>query len=568
MSLTNQHQLQQKQQLEERVRSLEQQINEKDEAYFELSATVVAIQAESNYVVKNMEKNTKLQLDRTTEELRRTTQEANQAHMSLARLQQQRQHQQHPATGAAAVRHNFQQVPPIAVGPSRTNDKPPSTIFVTSSSNPPMTTVVSQPHQHTGQILARHLLLKGSMHQKQDSIYRLLQHAQNSNLQDADIVWQILQSSHENNKLWLKEALLLSPPSRSMLRQACCKGANDDTSNGRKDVVMMMEPRIRVNSGGDTSIDLHAIAERLKNPLWKPGAVTPTATSTPKSNPFDPSVCRVWMKDVCCNTELWYLLFPLLYDCNSTEERDPWCTLLSKDMIVRWETFMKGYIPKGRPRRIHSTTTSLLSGGISCNTMSVPSFLQSLQLMGDIFKKTPGMDHRTIMAIMLDLLEYETFLEKRNMELIVAVLAFLSMIVEDVEGLKLLRTKMVTSEDDEMAQSGLGVAIVILTVSQVKLEMLMDGGEVNRHIQEYKMLEMMRNHVIRLFHQVLHHGTAGVCFTSLIEERKHDYLGVCSQILIAPKDLIDPSIRTMVRIQMEEIEGDREDEEDLKLKQK
>jgi hypothetical protein len=255
--MTSNNQQQPPQDLQERLRFLEKQIAEKDEAYFELSATVAAIQADSSYTVKTMEKKTKLQLDRTSEELRRTTQEANQAHMALARLQQQRS----PAA-AVPVRHNFQQ--PTAVGPE-TSDMPPSTIFITADppANSPTSVLVPQQPQKNGQALARHLLLQGPMQTPHDSIYNLLQHAQHSELQDTDIVWQIMQSSGENSKLWLKGALLWSATSRSTLRQACITG---DASSTR-DVIMTLDPRIRVSTD---SIDLQAIAERLRNPLWQP----------------------------------------------------------------------------------------------------------------------------------------------------------------------------------------------------------------------------------------------------------------------------------------------------------
>jgi hypothetical protein len=545
MSFNNQ-QPQPPQDLQERLRFLQKQIEEKDEAYFELSATLAAVQAESSYAVKTMEKKTKIQLDRTSEELRRTTQEANQAHMALARLQQQRS-----LAATVPIRHNFQQ--PTAVGPE-SNDMPPSTIFITEAApaNSPTSVAISQ-QQKTGQALARHLLLQGPMRKPHDSIYNLLQHAQHSELHDTDIVWQIMQSSGEHNKLWLKGALLWSATSRSTLRQACITVDASSTRDG----TMTLEPRIQISTD---AVDLQAITERLRNPLWQPSP-SPISPPPSKSNPFDPSICQAWMEEICSDSELWFLIAPLFHDCDSSAEQSPWLVLLSKDLISQWEAFAQEHMPKDQPRRVHAITPF-------DTAMSISPFLQSLQLMSDVFKKLPAVMDRAVMAIMLDLLEYETFLEKRNVTLIITILSFLSTLAEDTEGLKLLRTKMVTSEE-ETAQSGLGVAIVILTVAQLNLEELsMDGGELNYHVPEYKRLEMMRNHVIRLFHQVLRHRTKNVCFTSLIDERKHDYLGVCSQILVAPKERTDSSIRTMVRLQVEEVDADRYEEEDLKLKQK
>ena len=528
MSSKNQ---QQQQQLQERIRALEQQLEDKDDAYFELSATMVTIQAETTFEIKKMEKATKLEVNLSKEELRRTTQEANQAHMALARLQKQRQQQQIPV-------HSSTSLPPVAAAAEPVEQKPPSTIFITPNCSP--TTVVF----HTGPALARHLLMHSTT---EDSIHHLLQHVQHSQqLQDTDICWQIMQSTHETNrKLWLKQALLWSATCRAMLRQACCCTTTDNNNT-------IMQPPSRIQ----VPIDLEAISSSLLNPLWKPET---TPVEQQKSNPFDLQVCKEWMVEICSNPDDWHFISTLLRDCSCDEEREPWFQLATKDLISKWEAFCSTHILTSvRRRRAHSIRPPTAAGGI---IISKSAFCQSLHCISDVFKKPIVQDRRAGMAILLDLLEYEVFSKNCNVKLMIGILGFLSTLCE--EDTTLLCTKMATT-DEEMAQSGLGVTILVLTTSQLQLEQLVDADH-ECHSQDYKNLEMMRNHTIRLFHQVLRRlRSSGICFSSLIDERKHDYLGVCRQILVSSR--VDLAVKTMVRLQMDEIQADREDEEELKLK--
>lgn len=533
---------QQNKALQDRIRALEKQLEEKDDENFELAATIATIQAESTYNVKSIEKETKLRLDQTNEELRRATQDANQAHMALARLQQQKQQQQYYPPPA-----------PMQLDKPAPPGDLPSTIFVESPVSP---TSVSLLLLKSGPALAQHLLLcsptitSSSDDDSSASVRRMLHHAQYAaQLQDTDIVWKILQEYQMNNSStnleWLKEGLKWSASSRSQLRQACSATSNNHVEASRIQVA--------------TSTDLRAIAESLRNPLWKPASIQ---LDNEKSNPFDPRVCQEWMRDVCSSPNVWHLISTLMQDCTSPEERKPFYRLISKDLISQWEAFAQSRISSDKPRRRHTAKAS--------SSMTAEAFVDSLHLMTDSFPNAATkLAERTVVAILLDLLETETFLKDRNMQLIVAILSFLSCLCESSSDMTLLRTQMVTS-DDELSQSGLGVFILVLTASQLTLESMIDDNQ--QHLQDYKELDMARNHVIRIFHQVLRHVQAndrskGICFSSLIEERQHDYLGVCSQILVAPPGRVLPAITTMVRLQMEEMDLDREDEEDANMKQ-
>jgi hypothetical protein len=285
------------------------------------------------------------------------------------------------------------------------------------------------------------------------------------------------------------------------------------------------------------------------NPLWRPGTIPSDA---PISNPFDYQVCKEWMVQICNEPQDWPFISILMRDSTSDEELAPWFQLVTTELPSKWEAFAQSHIAAG-PRRVHSIPPS--TGQI----MTKDVFIQSLHLMSDIFRK-PIAD-RVVMATMLDLLEFEIFSIECDFHFILGILGYLSTICES--NTSLLRTKMATTEE-EMAQSGLGVAILVLTVSQLRLDECIDSSTTNA--ADSKSYERVRDHTVRLMHQVLRGRPAGVCFSSLIDERRHDYLGLCSQILVSHH--ANPSIKTMVRLQMDEIQADREDEEELKLKEK
>ena len=538
------------QRLQERIRVLEKQLEEKDDQYFELSATMATIQAETSFEIKRMSKETSLQLNHSKEELRRARLEANQAHLALSQLRQPASRP--PLSSTIAPRA-------LSSASAKSRDienKPPVTVFVTSTS--PTASIVF----HTGPELARHLLMH--VH-AEDSIHRLLEHAQHApQLQDTDLVWQIMQaSSHEGittAKMWLQKALALSPMSRAMLRQACCANNKPFALRGGSRISCQTTDLRSIRGRPDLqspTIDLHAISSSLMNPLWRPGT---TPSDAAKSNPFDPLLCKEWMAEISSEPQDWRLISILMRDWSNEEEIAPWLPLVVTDLISKWEAFAQSHITTG-PRRVHSTPPC------SKQVMSKDVFIESLHLLSDVFRK-PIID-RAGVAILLDLLEFEIFSKECDFNVILGILGFLSSVWEG--DTTLLRTKMATT-DEEMAQSGLGVAILVLTASQLRLEECtdkcmeegMDGSAAE--VAESKDCEMVRNNTIRLFHQVLRGRPAGICFSSLIDERRHDYLGVCSQILASHS--VYPSIKTMARLQMDEIQADREDEEELKVKEK
>ena len=526
--------------LQERVQALEKQLEAKDDECFELSATLATIQAETSFEIKKIEKETTLQVNLAKEELRRTTQEANQAHMALRRLQRQQQQQPTrqvpvPPTNVDAPRmlhsSSSSEQPRVVV-------EPPSTIFVASSS--------ARSIFYAGQVLARHLLLNNI--DAEDSIYRFLQHAQHTTqMQETTLVWQIMQISfHEKTKtakLWLQQALDWSPMSRAMLRQACC-GKIKNTTRQRVS-------RIQVSS----SFDLRPIADCLLNPLWKPEMAPPQSQS--ESNPFNPLICTEWMAEISSDPEDWPVVSTLLQDCACEDERSAWFQLISKDLVSQWEAFAQANLAATVPRRVHSIPP--FSGPI----MSKSAFLQSLHLLSDTFRKP--IEDRAFLAILLDVWESEAFSKACDVHLMKGILGVLSIQCET--DMTPLRTKMATTSE-EMAQSALGVAILVLTTSQLTLEELKDDNKTLS--LKYKDYARLRDNVIRLFHQVLRGRPSEICFTSLVDERKHDYLGVCSQILVSRSTNIignaDESIKAMVRFQMDEIQADLDDEEEIRMK--
>mmetsp|Transcript_25255 Transcript_25255/g.37291 ORF Transcript_25255/g.37291 Transcript_25255/m.37291 type:complete len:572 (-) Transcript_25255:746-2461(-) len=543
--------------LAERIQMLEQQLAAKDDAYFELSATMATIRAEADVQVRNIQRDSKLELIKTQEELRRATREANQAHTSLARFQQRGQEQQKP------------QEP-------KDNLNPPSTIYFQASV--PDTVRSRNFDRSTSSILAQHLVNHcGPPPKKYDdddnTINNFLQKSQDSDaMEEEDIIWYILRHSiHLFNtgststgsaKKWLKDALMLSPSSRSLLRRACSldSGKTFEASNS------VQLSRIHVD------VDLHSVANRLKSPLLKPSW---KASQQPSStNPFDAIICQEWMKQICETPDDWCLVSTVLCDACDVEV-DIWYKLFTKGLKERWEIFTQERLGETHVRRIHPLSTKQKEAPIS-----EAAFLESLHLVTrQAESKRREFFDKSVLAILLDLIEYE--LEDHELEetgdaslpMLLPIFWYISTAFD----LKLLRTRMHTTTEDFLAPSGLAVAISVMTISQSKVQACVEREQEERYyidegsppttklVQSWKVL---RNHTIRLFHQVLRHvqvgrvqlgDEKGLCFSSLLQERRHEYLGTYSQILLLSsigKD--DKLITSMIQLQLEEIEDDRE----------
>jgi hypothetical protein len=199
--------------------------------------------------------------------------------------------------------------------------------------------------------------------------------------------------------------------------------------------------------------------------------------------------------------------------------------------------------------------------------MTEQAFLQSLHLFATVFSQNKFEIDRTVMNIMLDLLEFE--FPNRNFDVVLGIFNFLSANFD----LQLLRAQSTTAQD-ERALSALGVSIVIVTKAQLQLGEFMDQHDHDAAAAflepEYRQWERIRNAAVRLFHQVLRHVQADQsnnkpCFSSLLKERQHDYLGVCSHILAANHE--NNTLQGLVKLQLEEIQSDREEIQSMRLRQ-
>jgi hypothetical protein len=514
--------------LNERVKSLEKLLEEKDDEYFELSATMATIQAETKFETEKIRRETTMQLKLTKEDLRRTTQEANQAHMALARLKKHHlKYQQESLPKEMSYRKLTSQSEDVDL-----REVPPRTIFVPSERG-------TKVQYHTGQLLARHLLTQNN--DVNDDISSFLNHAQfSSQLTDTNIVWQILQHSYHNtnqiSEIWLRQALDWSPLSREFIRRACCVEHKD-----------IIQPSSRIQYMSQE--DYQAVSVRLLNPLWSPGMMDFPI----QSNPFQTDICQRWMEEICSKPEKWYIISTLLWDCTVDDERLPWYNRIQEGLMTNWESFVKTHLPLGTTRRTHDVT---VGDGM---TMSKEAFIESLYLLSDVFHQP--LIQRSAMAILLDVLEFEICSKNIDFQLILSILVYISLICET--DIILIRTKMRTTEEDELAQSGVGVIILILMASQIQLDDRLQETDKEEH-GHHEHFQMLRDHSIRILHQIYLscRPPNNICFSSVIDEdRWHDYLGACSQVLLSSNSTKE-TIKLMTRLQLEELQADKEEQDD------
>jgi hypothetical protein len=519
--------------LKERIKSLEKLLEEKDDQYFELSATMATIQAEAKFETEKMRRETTMQLKLTREDLRRTTQEANQAHIALARMKKYNQKYQVERTSYSNL-------------PSQSEDldlgeTPPPTIFVSSERGKTL-------HHHTGQLLARHLLVINS--EIHDDISFFLNNVQfSSKLCETSIVWQILQHSFHNttqdSETWLCQALDLSPLSRNLIRRACCDSHKEGMQNVSRIQYMSQD-------------DIQAISVRILNPLWSPGMMDSPIIA--QSNTFQTDICKSWMEDVCSKPDKWYIVSTLLWDSGVDDERLPWYTFIQEGILTKWESFVKSYLPVGTTRRTHDIIVD-----DNDLVMSKTAFMESLYLLCDIFHK-PCME-RSVMAMLLDILEFEIYSKKIDFQLMLSVLIYISHMCQT--DTTLIRTKMTkTTEEDGLAQSGIGVIILILMASQIQLDDRMQEETQDKDDTNYERSQALRDYSIRILHHIFLscRHIHDFCLTSVLveEERWHDYLGACSQVFLSPNT--QETIQLMTRLQLEELQAEKEEEEENVMK--
>ena len=203
--------------LQEQCRLLQQALDAKQEALFELESSLAVIEAEKIYEIRKVQAQGKDETKKLQEALRRSEREATRLHHELSR------------TVTTAV------VTP-AVTNSSNNTIAAATVAAaesntTTSNDNTSTTTTNDTINHQQQTLALHLLQTASCHSEPPPDFLLT-----TSTNDSNVVWQLMEHclSHDTKWTWLQEALTWSASSRRMVVRACCSSSSTAKSSTTK----------------------------------------------------------------------------------------------------------------------------------------------------------------------------------------------------------------------------------------------------------------------------------------------------------------------------------------------
>ncbi|CAB9513821.1 expressed unknown protein [Seminavis robusta] len=285
------------------IADLRRQLEEKNEDNFDLSASLAAVQVETNDKMELAEKESKQQIAKLEEKLRRTQQDANRARAALKKQQQQQQQQQLATTKTNAQQSPLRQnnisspLDPRASSRLEHNNSKPETLTCSASSPKPAVSrsnndhpmVDADPKAHTttatsySSILAQKLLLE--LLPESHQVHALLSYAisdasSNSShsppQDDVTLIWNLVQqsvdcSNHQALAV-LEKALLWSPQGCNALVEAAgwkiFQEEEPDENMDNNNVLAKTGSTIRFASHNNRQqARLQAIALQLKQPL-------------------------------------------------------------------------------------------------------------------------------------------------------------------------------------------------------------------------------------------------------------------------------------------------------------
>jgi hypothetical protein len=304
---------------QQQVDALRRELAAKDEANFDLSATLAAVEAETSHRVQQVEKESGSAVKKLEEQLRRVQQEANMARSQAVLLQSKlrQQEQQFQQQALIQNQHKKPMVTPTnlprdtriatatatAPASSEATVHPPSAAVTVVTPQPPTPLPIS-----SGQRLAQHLLRTTAQYSNCQENNAQLQHAQqqwvlllsrvatfdsaaSTDLQLATFcIEQCVQTGKQSpvdplllhlQLTWLQDILSYSPDSCRALVDAIV-ASTTTTNQGtamtdyRRSFKRSRPSGIRVAGAVVQDDSLSSIANALMNPLWTPSGRTNT----------------------------------------------------------------------------------------------------------------------------------------------------------------------------------------------------------------------------------------------------------------------------------------------------
>jgi hypothetical protein len=540
--------------LQEQIDQLKQELEAKDDTLFEVSATLAAIQVETQHRVHQVETDAALRIQKSDEALRRAQHEANQAQLQL-QLQLQLQHKQ--------------RIQSVAMKPQQLNQQsecPDKSIPISHTTTSELL-LLNEPR--TGSRLARHLLLRSNTqstvlianeNSHENNIYNFLLQAQHSNLMDSDVVWYILVSESRHKCChWMKQALHWSPAARSLLREAC--------------VGTTIDPRKKSSSSSRIrcpSANLDTIGAAMRDPLWKPNNTRPNSSATTWYSTLHKRTSQQWMRLMIDRFEL-DVIMALFQDVASDSDSDsiviPWWEAMQTTLLDHLAACAAAILPPHhRRRRTHWQMITIIITAENPSTdlgqilklirlwWHASSAVQSSVLHDTTRGKlTPA---RSILAILLDILDYQQQHQQQQQQsmesMTCEILCFLRSLCSQPEGVMLVRAQMITTMLDR-APSGIQVLTMHLAKCQIQLpQTTNDNIEV--------LLNLQQTVIIRVFWIIMRMSQihySSISFTSLLEERKQHWLA-CMHFILVHKMVKEHDIK-LVQSMLEELRMDEEE---------
>lgn len=297
---------------QQQVDALRQELAAKDEANFDLSATLAAVEAETSHRVQQVENQSGDAVKKLEEQLRRAQQEANLARSQAAQLQSKLRQQEQQFQQQVLIQNQHQKpmVTPTNLPRDTRTATAPAPVSSEATVHQPaaaVTAVTPLPPTHcsisSGQRLAQHLLRTTAQYSTCQENNARLQHAQqqwvlllsrmatfdSATCTDLQLTTFCIEQCVQTGKqspvdplllhlplTWLQDTLSYSPDSCRALVDAIVASTttkNHDTvmTDYRRSFKRSRSPGIRVAGSAVQDDSLSSIANALMNPLWTPG---------------------------------------------------------------------------------------------------------------------------------------------------------------------------------------------------------------------------------------------------------------------------------------------------------
>lgn len=595
--------------LQAQLQALRQELMSQSEANFELNATIATMQAEMTHTIQSSETKHKEETSKLNHLLR----------LEQKKSQQLEQHQQPQRKRGASTDSVFSRRLASAVPRNiTTNDRSPP-VSNHCPPNPPPEPTLSSPIVPPAQTTTI-----GSSGRR-DGAGRLAQQLlQSCTTILSNTVRQLLVDIASDDHLW-NEVQVVEFLIRQDATKVCCEALRRSRA-GRMSIVRAIEPTLasttpssriqRLGGEGDSNegpyIDEFSLAifNALQDPWWDSPTAPDLRHEKPPSIPTE--LVRSWLSRLPTNQQLDGLraLHLVLEECNDDHSQTEWWHLCHSTMErVLEQTYLlflqitaasssdealipiRVRNPKVRRRRIEASNGSN-NVDLTIADGSVNDFLAvSLSIFSNLLQTTHNQlltqwykegNGARMVSLVLDLLaehyhvnatKKATIGDKEGLEgWYMDALHFLSVVGTTPAGMVVLRTRTRPTKDNDGDSVWMGNALDVSIRHLFSL--VMDQEEeytTNTTPDQRRIRTLAIEGWIRLWHQVLlfiqqqqqpDKQPVSLAFRSLVLDHQDWYTSACAMLLA--NESTRPEIKSMIRLQLEELSMDEEEHDELK----